>query len=189
MPKLDSVMTREQWYNDSHYSMAAIRRLENTYSNMGGLPPSRPGSKQSFTKTERYPGYKYHRCINACTMEEKAYLGPVMKSVEHAVYRFFARYLLKGVPTHERARVLNAKFSSGHFLGLDFSAFESGVLREYAVGIEYYLVHHLCGHLCPAECAYFLRSCSSPRHLDYGGLVLYTTADVREISILASPMH
>jgi len=174
IPTLDKVLSFDEWVQDSHYTMAAVRKLRLALDKLAGLPPCRPGAKDSFTKTERYAGYKYHRCINACTMEEKAFLGPLMKSVEHAVYRFFARYLLKGVPTHLRARALNQRFHAGKLLGLDFSAFESGVLREYALGIEYYLVKHLAGCLAPNEVAYFKRSCAAVRHLDYGSW----TADV-----------
>jgi len=161
-------MSRAEWYQDSSYTLAAIRRLDATFEKLQGQPPSRPGAKQGFTKTERYPGYKYPRGIHACTMEEKTYLGPLMKSVEHAVYREFRPYLMKGVPTHLRSAALMARLHSAQYLGLDFSSFESGVLREYAVGIESYLVSHLAGHLAPAECAYFRSSCEAPRHLDYG---------------------
>lgn len=168
VPPLEKVMSVDEWVQDSHYSMAAVRKIRAALDKLGGLQPSRPGAKDSFTKTERYAGYKYHRCINACTMEEKAFLGPLMKSVEHAVYRFYAKYLLKGVPTHLRARVLSQRFHSGKLLGLDFSAFESGVLREYALGIEYYLVRRLAQHLAPSEVDYFRQSCAAVRHLDYG---------------------
>lgn len=168
MPPLSKLMSRREWLDDSHYSMAAERRLQVEFEKLGGCPPKRPGAKKSFTKTERYTGYKYHRCINACTVEEKTFLGPTMKSVEHAFYRYFARYLLKGIPTHLRSRELFERLHAGLFLGLDFSAFESGVLREYAVGIESFLVNHLAGHLAPAECEYFARSCAAPRVLDYG---------------------
>lgn len=171
IPPLCNVMSRAEWYADSHYTQATQRRLESVYLGLAGTKPSRPGWKNSFTKSERYPDYKAHRGINGCTLEEKAFLGPLMKSVEHAVYSHFRSYLMKGIPTHLRSRALAERLHSGKLLGLDFSAFESGVLREYAVGIEYYLVKHLAGHLAPLEVEYFLESCKSPRKLDYGKFV------------------
>jgi len=169
IPPLQCVLSFDEWLESCPYTKRTkdeLRLFKNELDDHLAIP-SEPGRKNGFPKTERYPTYKHFRGIAACTKFEKVFLGPLVKTVEKHVCSWWPGRFLKGLPTNERAAWLMENLPGDAYLGLDFTSFESSILREYAVGIESFLFEHLAGNICPDECAYYLLSSNVNRKIVY----------------------
>lgn len=167
----ECVLSFDEWLANCRYTTKAKDRLRQCIDSVdkGLTLPGNPAVKDGFPKTERYPKYKHFRGIAACTLYQKAFVGPCVKSVELAVYKQWAPYFLKGIETSSRARELTKRLGVGRFLGLDFSSFESSILREYSVGIESYLFDHMAKTHCPDVCRFLRAAARSDRVIRYRG--------------------
>lgn len=156
---LQEVMTFEKYLESTHYTKRVKQDMLKYWDAQDRHLSAQATHKAGFIKTERYPGYKHYRGIHGCSLDEKCYCGPGVKSVEHAVYSQLSQYFLKGVPTNRKAHAIVDKLGTvgGLFLGLDVTSWESSVTEDVADACELQLYDYM---LCAAapEVAKYIRN-------------------------------
>lgn len=166
---VDSVLTFEEWLNQTKYTKKTKQKLRVLwYETLCECSPS-SGSTWSkfFGKLERYPEFKHARGINGCSESEKVFVGPVIKSIEHAFYHQYAQNLVKGLPTQRKALALSSRLllEAAMFAGTDFSNFEGSVSRMISRVIEIPFLKRMLGGRCPEVLRYICSKLMSPHKL------------------------
>jgi hypothetical protein len=98
----------------------------------------------SFNKAETYPEIKFFRSINGRYDLAKIVFGPIIKSIEKAVYE--DEHFIKHVSWPNRCQWFTDKFSRfSKFYGTDYSSFEASFTRPLVMAVEYQLYESLLG--------------------------------------------
>jgi hypothetical protein len=167
---LRSVFSFREYVENTHYTRKTKEKMIFFWEEVCREKISRDAAvKKGFIKTERYGKFKPARGIHACSLEEKCFAGPVVKSVEYAVFGQLRRYFLKGIPTDKKARELRARLFQvgGKYMASDFSVFESSVTTYISELAEIPLFEYMLGGLAPDVLDYLRRTSSRPRCIRY----------------------
>jgi hypothetical protein len=153
---LDNVVSFEEYLEATHYTRKTKDLMKNHWDSCGRAVAKSATVKKGFGKTERYETPKHFRGIHGCSLEEKCYAGPAVKSVEKAVYSQLSEHFLKGIPCHEKAREIRDRLEvPGHlYLGLDVTAWESAITADIADACELQLFDYMLGTVAPDVAKY-----------------------------------
>lgn len=136
LDRIDSDFEFENWLNScDHYNEVRKNQLRKAYSQykLYGITEKDYVCK-SFIKREFYEEMKLPRLINSRSDKFKAIVGPVMKKIEHQVYKL--KWFVKGRIVTDLARPISILRKYRYILETDYSSFESSFQSFYTQKVE-----------------------------------------------------
>lgn len=168
---LSRIMTFDEWLEQTNYSGARKEKLRSTWLQMGGEVASyefivkdflRCNARcvKGFGKVENYPEYKPARGINPLGDEFMCLAGPLVKSIENAVFHddgsmgdhHISRFFVKSIPVDERSRFIYERLAGkGEWYGKsDHSSFEAHMTPTVYNNNERVLYDYMAKDVAPA---------------------------------------
>lgn len=99
----------------------------------------------AFNKDETYPEIKFFRSINGRHDLAKIFFGPIIKSIESAIYN--SDFFIKHISWTDRSQWFKLRFETfKHFYMTDYTSFEASFTEELCKAVEYPLYAQMLGH-------------------------------------------
>lgn len=169
-------MSFDEWVDSLKVTAVTKRLMRVIWNAMGRVlvKRMRARKKAGFSKTERYPQYKHFRGIHACSMEEKLFCGPAIKSMEAEVYSQLSDNFLKGVVSSSKATELYRRLYAvgAQFLGLDVKNWEGSVLSHLRRVCELALYKRMLSGVAPEVVHYIEEEFKRPHTIMYHDFML-----------------
>jgi hypothetical protein len=152
--KKEDVLTFEEFVESKRWTVEEKKQLREgreTSDKYGpGHLPEKYKAGKCFPKDEFYDSFKQSRGICGRHNAIKARYGPLVASVEKAVYH--CKYFVKHMSPTERAKEIHARLSkSGRILENDYSTFEASFSPELMDACECQLMEYMLGDALPDE--------------------------------------
>lgn len=148
----DVDLTLELWLSESSYTDKQKDALRRAFAITCDIldPELRAIKVLAFMKMEGYPEVKPPRGIYPRSDQWKVYIGPLVKQIEHVVYKH--KSAVKNIPVHERIHYIDQMFKGLHKIHTtDYKKYESLHRIYHMFCITFILLEYMAGHLPEAK--------------------------------------
>jgi len=141
----------ETWLANTNYSNARKTQLRVRYdeikSDPGLLETKKFARVKMFIKEEFYEKIKKPRVIYARSDYAKCYFGPVVKCMEHVVYKL--PQFVKHIPVRDRARYIHDRFDNKchQYITTDYTSFERHFTKDVYEIVEFQVYKYLLSNV------------------------------------------